>query len=243
MVVLKNHRGAIKDCSMARVGAKNCSSTAKLCVIIKNLILMTKCRLHNVTHHLCNKEDIIINVFQENGIGFLVLRRVVVNKMNHCATFKDCNVTAWVVALIDLTSKAVLLIKNHRAMAVMVTKKNHCGRIKDPTWVVALINSTSKVIMIENCRAMARAIAARLVVVIKTLFKFFLKFQLYLVVQHLTIKLITHNICSVVMHLMMVLLILQAAVITTIIGTILVMSPMLIATTLVWTQWIIFTLS
>jgi hypothetical protein len=42
---------------------------------------------------------------------------------------------------------------------------------------------------------MARAIVARLVVVIKTLFKSLLKFQLYLVVQHLTIKLITHNIC------------------------------------------------
>ena len=68
-------------------------------------------------------------------------------------------------------------------------------------------------------------------------------FQPYLVVQHLAIKLITHNICSVVMHLMMFLLIAQAAVITTIIGTILVMSPMLIAATLVWNQWITITLS
>ena len=90
-----------------------------------------------------------------------MLRRVVVDKMNHCATIKDCNVTAWVVALIDLTSKAVMVIKNHRAMAVMVTKKNHCRRIKDPVWVVTLINSTSKVIMIKNPRAMARAIATR----------------------------------------------------------------------------------
>jgi hypothetical protein len=98
--------------------------------------------------------------------------------------------------------------------------------------VVALIDLTSKVIMIKNRRAMARAFAARLVVVIKTSFKSLLKFQLYLVVQHLTIKWITHNICLVVMHLMMVSLIPQVAVITTIIGTILVMSPMLIAATL-----------
>ena len=136
-----------------------------------------------------------------------------------------------------------MVIKNHRAMAVMVTKKNHCGRIKDRAWVVELTNSTSKVIMIKNRRPMTRAIAARLVVVTKTLFKFLLKFQLYIVAQHLTIKLITHNICSVVMHLMMVLLIPQGAVITTIIGIILVMSPMLIAATLVWVQWITITLS
>ncbi len=85
--------------------------TAKLCVIIKNLSLMAKCRPHNVMHHLHNKEDIIIVFFQENGIGSLVLRRVVVNKMNHCATIKDCNVTAWVVALINLTLKAMVVIK------------------------------------------------------------------------------------------------------------------------------------
>ncbi len=94
VVVIKNRRGAIKDCSVARVHAKNCSLTAKLGVIIKNLSLMAKCRLCNVTHHLCNEEDVIINLFQENGIGYLVLRRVVVNKMNQCATIKDFNWTA-----------------------------------------------------------------------------------------------------------------------------------------------------
>ena len=56
------------------------------------------------------------------------MSRVVVNKMNHCTSIKDCNVTAWVVVLINLTSKAVVVIKNHRTMAVMLTKKNHCGR-------------------------------------------------------------------------------------------------------------------
>ena len=34
------------------------------------------------------------HLFQENGIGSLVLRIVVVTKKNHYATIKDCNVTA-----------------------------------------------------------------------------------------------------------------------------------------------------
>ena len=42
---------------------------------------------------------------------------MVVTKKNHCTTIKDHSVTAWVVALINLTLKVVAVIKNHRAMA------------------------------------------------------------------------------------------------------------------------------
>ena len=68
LVVIKNHRMAIKDCSArAWVGAKNCSLTAKLGVVLKNLSLMAKCHLRNVTHHLRNKEDMII-YFKKMGL-------------------------------------------------------------------------------------------------------------------------------------------------------------------------------
>jgi hypothetical protein len=118
VVVIKNHRGAIKDLVVrARVGAKYCSLTAKLGVVTKNLSLMATRCLPNVMHRLRNGADIIINLFQENGIDSLVLRRVVVTKKNHYATIKDHSVTAWVVALVDLTSKVVVVIKNHRAIS------------------------------------------------------------------------------------------------------------------------------
>ena len=118
VVMIKNHWGAIKDLIVrARVGAKNCSLTAKMGVVIKNLSLMAMRRLRNVTRCLLNGGDIIINLFQENGIDSLVLRRVVVTKKNHYATIKDHSVTAWVVALVDLTSKVVVVIKNHRAIS------------------------------------------------------------------------------------------------------------------------------
>ena len=46
-----------------------------------------------------------------------MLRRVVKTKKNHCATIKDRSMTARAVVLIDLISKAVAVIKNHRAIA------------------------------------------------------------------------------------------------------------------------------
>ena len=61
----------------------------------------------------------------------MVLRRVWAIKKNHCATIKDCSMTARAVVLIDSTSKAVVVIPNHSSMAsatvarAVVVIKNH----------------------------------------------------------------------------------------------------------------------